>query len=134
MTVQKPTPAMLCCTKTDTTTRGKLGRSVKFWTRASRAGVGFYSNVGFYKILLLTTHGHDALTPDPLPALQSLAEPHQVVAGVTEDLAWKIYSVLENIWQRKHLLPNRKSSSFVPSIRIRPLAISGAGHRSEMRK
>ena len=35
----------------------------------------------------LTTHWHDPLAPDALPALQSLAEAHQVVARVAEDLA-----------------------------------------------
>ena len=40
--VQKPT--LLCSAKTDTTTPGKLGRAVSFSTRASRAGVGFYTN------------------------------------------------------------------------------------------
>ena len=39
--VQKPT--LLCIAKTDTTTSGKLGRAVGLSTRASRAGVGFYT-------------------------------------------------------------------------------------------
>ena len=54
--VQKPT--LLCNAKTDTTISGKLGRTVGFSTRASRAGVldyttllvfvGFYTTGGFY--------------------------------------------------------------------------------------
>ena len=35
----------------------------------------------------LTAHRHDPLAPDALPALQCLAEAHQVVARVAEDLA-----------------------------------------------
>ena len=37
----KTDTALLCRAKTDTTTPGKLGRAVGFWTRASRAGVRF---------------------------------------------------------------------------------------------
>ena len=44
--VQKPT--LLCSAKTDTTTPGKLGRAVGFSTRASRAGVGFYTTLQVY--------------------------------------------------------------------------------------
>ena len=54
---------LLCCKKTDTTTPGKLGRAVGFWTWISRAGVrlemilqlvcvGFDPSVRFYIILL----------------------------------------------------------------------------------
>ena len=59
--MQKKT--LLCSAKTDTTTPGKLGRAVGFWTRASRTDVGFeivlklacvgiYPTVGFHIILL----------------------------------------------------------------------------------
>ena len=44
---------MLYTAKTDTTKPGKLGRGVGFSTRASKAGVGFYTTVGFYISLLL---------------------------------------------------------------------------------
>ena len=44
--VQKPT--LLCSDKTDTTTPGKLGRAVGFSTRASRAGVSFYTTLQVY--------------------------------------------------------------------------------------
>ena len=44
--VQKPT--LLCSAKTDTTTPGKLGGAVGFSTRASRAGVGFYTKLQVY--------------------------------------------------------------------------------------
>ena len=39
---------LLCSTKTNTTTPGKLGRAVGFSTRASRAGVGFYTTLQVY--------------------------------------------------------------------------------------
>ena len=38
----------VCSAKTDTTTSGKLGRAVGFSTRASRAGVGFYTTLQVY--------------------------------------------------------------------------------------
>ena len=44
--MQKPT--LLCSAKTDTTTSGKLGRAIGFSTRASRAGVGFYTKLQMY--------------------------------------------------------------------------------------
>ena len=44
--VQKP--PLLCSAKTNTTTPGKLGRAVGFSTRASRAGVGFYTTLQVY--------------------------------------------------------------------------------------
>ena len=43
----------VCSAKTDTTTPGKLGRAFGFSTRASRAGVGFYTTGNFYISLLL---------------------------------------------------------------------------------
>ena len=43
---------LLCSAKTDTTTPGKLNRTVGFWIRASRACVGFEPTVRFYIILL----------------------------------------------------------------------------------
>ena len=44
--MQKPT--LLCSAKTHTTTSGKLGRVVGCSTRASRAGVGFYTTLQVY--------------------------------------------------------------------------------------
>ena len=44
--VQKPT--LLSSAKTDTTKTGNLGRAVGFSTRASRAGVGFYTKLQMY--------------------------------------------------------------------------------------
>ena len=54
MTFQKH---LLCCTKIDTTP-GELGRAVGFWTRASRASVGFeivllLVCVGFYPFFII---------------------------------------------------------------------------------
>ena len=38
----------MCSAKTDTATSGKLGRAVSFSTRASSAGVGFYTTLQVY--------------------------------------------------------------------------------------
>ena len=49
--------------------------------------------------LSLTTHWHHPLTPDALPALQSLAKANQVVARVAEDLAKQEAILLGPVYQ-----------------------------------
>lgn len=47
----------------------------------------------------LTTHWHRPLAPDALPALQGLAEAHQVEAGVAEDLTEQEVLLLGPVYQ-----------------------------------
>ena len=57
----------------------------------------------YYEVLLtvlpLTTHRHHPLAPDTFPAFQGLAEAHQVVALVAEDLAEQEALLLGAVYQ-----------------------------------
>ena len=47
--------------------------------------------------MVLTTHWHDSLTPDSLPALEVLAEPDHVEPGVAGNLPVQVVVLLHAV-------------------------------------